>query len=122
MSAEWPYAKLAKLASKCGGPKKLMGLVKSRAFQDGVKAGRIQMVPIALVTLGLGVLGTLEIKKFQEHKYSKLNKCKVTAAEAAEAENLLIQGMEAAEQDKAEQSIKKAENNEPDKEGPQPAL
>ena len=110
MSVEWPYAKLAKLASKYGGPEKLMALVKSRNFQkgveaglqEGVKAGRIQMIPVALGTLVLGVLGTLGIKQYQKNKYSKLTKCKVTEAEAAKAEDLLIKGMKAAEQDKPE--------------------
>ena len=117
MSAEWPYAKLAKVASKCGGPEKFLGLVKNQAFQEGEKAGKIKMIPIAIGTLGLGVLGTVGIQKFQEHKYSKLTKRKVTPTEAAEAEDLLIQGMKAAEQDEAEQSDK-YEDNESDKKEP----
>ena len=112
MSAEWSYAQLAKLASKFGGPEKLMGLVKSRAFQEGLKAGKIKMIPIAIGTLGLGVLGTVGIQKFQDHKYNKRTNCKVTATEAAEAEDLLIKGMEAAEQDEAEQLLNKDEVNE----------
>lgn len=110
MSAEWSYAKLAKLASKFGGPEKLLGIVKTRAFQKGFKAGKIKMIPIAIGTFGLGVLSTVVIQKFKEHKYYKLTKREVTAAEAAEAEDLLIQGMKSAEQDEAEQLD---EDNEP---------
>lgn len=73
------------------------------------------MIPFAIGALGFGVLSTLGIQKFQEHKNSKLTKSKVTTAEAAEAEDLLIQGMKAAFQDEVEQSLNKNEDNEPKK-------
>ncbi len=102
MSAEWPYAKLAKLASNFGGPEKFMAIVKNRSFQEGVRAGKVKMIPVIFGALGLGILGTVGFQKYKEYKFTKKTKCKKAADEAAEAENILIQGMKAADQDESE--------------------
>lgn len=46
----WNYAKLSKMAKALGGPEKLVNTI----FDAGLKKGRWQMLPIALVGIPVG--------------------------------------------------------------------
>lgn len=110
MSANWSYAQLSQLASTVGGPEKLLKIVKSRAFQEGLKKGRIQMIPIAAGGLVIGILGTVGVNKWNESRKLKMTDRDITKDEALAAEEILIQKIQNAE---------KGEANEDTTDGPE---
>lgn len=104
MSVEWSYAQLSKMASSVGGPEKLLKIVKSRAFQEGLKKGRIQMIPFAAGGLVIGILGTVGINKWNEFRKLKVTDRDIPEDEALAAEEILIQKIQDAKGGETEQS------------------
>uniref|UniRef100_N2A0D9 Uncharacterized protein n=1 Tax=Eubacterium plexicaudatum ASF492 TaxID=1235802 RepID=N2A0D9_9FIRM len=45
MSNNWDYAKLSQMAKAYGGPEKLLDTIKKYNQQQGMKKGRIQLLP-----------------------------------------------------------------------------
>ena len=88
---KWEFSELSKLAAKHGGPEKLLAIVKEFSLQEGVKRGKIKMIPWLFATFGVGVLARDAAPKtaqFIEHCRIKFNKQNITAEVA---EELLIQ-------------------------------
>lgn len=112
MSAEWSYAQLSKRASSVGGPEKLLKIVKSRAFQEGLKKGKIQMIPVAAGGLVIGILGTVGVSKWNESRKLKMTDQDITKDEALAAEKILIQKMQNAEEDEARQASEDTDGRE----------
>lgn len=95
MSAEWSYAQLSKIASSVGGPEKLMEIIKNQAFQEGfkegLKKGKIQMLPYVVAALSIGIGGTIAFNKWNESRKRKTTALHISADKARVAEELLIQ-------------------------------
>ena len=78
----WTYAKLSKLAHSCGGPENLV----EKLINSGVKRGRIQMIPIVVLALLIG-LSIKPLIEYLKNKFSQSN------AEFEKAKAELIQGI-----------------------------
>ena len=96
MSAEWSYAQLSKMASRVGGPEKLLKIIKSKAFQEGIKKRKSQMIPVAAGGLIIGIVGTVGINKWNESRKIKATEQHIPEDEALVAEELLIQKIQEA--------------------------
>ena len=82
----WNYAKLSKLAKVYGGPEELVNILVKHGAQEGLKKGRLQMIPVAILA---GILG-FSVKPI--YNYFKGKKARsIAECEAARAE--LIQGI-----------------------------
>lgn len=104
MAANWSYAQLSQLASTVGGPEKLLRVVKNRAFQEGLKKGRIQMIPIAAGGLVIGILGTVGVNKWNESRKLIITDRDITKDEALAAEEILIQKIQNVKKEETEQA------------------
>lgn len=104
MSANWSYAQLSQLASTVGGPEKLLKIVKSGAFQEGLKKGKIQMIPVVAGGLVIGILGTMGVTKWNESRKLKMADRDITKDKALAAEEILIQKIQNAKEGETEQA------------------
>lgn len=82
----WNYAKLSKLAKLNGGPEKLVNIIAKEGVRQGIKTGRLQMIPFAIGAFLIG----LSIKPIYDYIQGKKAKS-IAEYEAARAE--LIQGI-----------------------------
>lgn len=101
MSKKWDYAELSQMAKLYGGPEKLLDTIKKYNRQQGVKEGRIQLLPwIGVAFAGGWAAG--QIPKVVQ--YFKTKGKKITAKEAETAEKILLKEMEKADIPKEEQT------------------
>ena len=103
MSTEWSYAQLSKMASSVGGPQELMEIVKNRAFQEGLRKGKNQIILCTAAALGIGILGTTVFNKWNESRKLKVYDQYISADKALTAEKLLIQKVKDVQNDVEEQ-------------------
>lgn len=96
MSNDWDYAKLSHLAKIYGGPEKLLDIIKKYNRQQGVKEGRLQLLPwVGVAFAGGWAVG--QIPKAVQYFNSKFKRKQVTPEEAETAEKILIKGMKEAD-------------------------
>ncbi len=96
MSNNWDYAKLSQMAKAYGGPEKLLDTIKKYNQQQGIKKGRIQLLPWIGVAF-VGGLAAGKIPKAVQYFKDKFGEKKITAEEAEEAEKILISEMKEAD-------------------------
>ena len=84
----WNYAKLSKLAKLNGGPENLVNIITKQGVRQGIRTGRLQMIPIAIGAFLIGI----SIKPLYDYFQGKKAKS-LAEYEAARAE--LIQGIKA---------------------------
>lgn len=96
MGNDWDYAKLSQLAKRYGGPEKLLDTIKRYNRQEGVKEGRLQLLPwVGVAFAGGWAVG--QIPKAVQYFSSKFKRKQVTAEEAETAEKILIKEMNEAD-------------------------
>lgn len=100
MSKNWDYAKLSQMAKAYGGPEKLLDTIKKYNHQQGIKEGRLQLLPWIGVAFAGGCWVASQIPKAVQ--YFKSKERKITAEEAEKAEEILIKEMKEAETQKEE--------------------
>lgn len=95
MAKNWDYAELAHTAKEFGGPEKYLHIVKSHSYQKGRKE---QLILDSVIVIGACCcyLGS------KAYNYFKTKK--VTAEQAKEAEKILINGMNEALEEEANDS------------------
>lgn len=77
----WNYAKLSKLAKVYGGPENLVNILVKHGTKEGLKTGRLQMIPLVVLT------GIIAFLVNPIHDYFKGKKVKSIAEyETARAE------------------------------------
>ena len=96
MSNNWDYAKLSQMAKAYGGPEKLLDTIKKYNQQQGMKKGRIQLLPWIGVAC-VGGLAAGKVPKAVQYFKGKFKEKKITAEEAEEAEKMLIREMKEAD-------------------------
>ena len=108
MANEWDYAELSKRAKAMGGPETLIKTIHNHGFQDGILVGQLaekaKQNPKLFVAFGVGVLVTIGSTKLVGYFKDKSDKKKISDKDAADAERILIQILQA-EPDKKEYLI-----------------
>ncbi|WP_414150394.1 hypothetical protein ACIZ62_13745 [Acetobacterium carbinolicum] len=99
MAVNWDYAELVREVKAMGGPKIFIETIENHSFQDGQNAEKARQNPRLVIALGIGVLATVGTQKLISYIKVKRDKQKISVAEVAEAERILIQQLEQAEQD-----------------------
>lgn len=82
----WNYAELSKLAKVAGGPEQLMTQVKTASEAVGRMQGRMEMIPLVFVSMGLGAALKSLYDYYKEKK-------ETSQEEADKAEKELIKGI-----------------------------
>ena len=93
MAKDWDYANLSHTAKKYGGPEKYLQIVKDHSFQNGRKK---QFLIDGAIVIGAGLL-YLGVESTRRIKQKK-----VTAEQAKEAEQILVEKMNEASGDDTE--------------------
>ena len=84
MAKDWDYANHAHTAKKFGGPEKYLQIVKDHSFQEGRKE---QLIIDGVIVIGAGCL------YLGAKAYNHFKKKRVTAEQAEEAEEILVEKM-----------------------------
>ena len=87
MKKPWDYSDLSKLAKAYGGPEKLV----NHLAEEGMKAGRQQMVPVIVGGIIISSVASVGITKLVEYLKSEKKKSSQALEEAKEE---LVQGIE----------------------------
>lgn len=101
MSKKWDYAELSQMAKLYGGPEKLLDTIKKYNRQQGIKEGRIQLLPWIGVAFAGGWAASQIPKAIQ---YFKTKGKKITVKEAEKAEKILLKEMKEADIPKEEET------------------
>lgn len=91
-SLKWGFSELSKLAAKHGGPEMLLAIIKDFSFNEGVRKGKVKMIPWLFAALGAGVLirdAIPKVPSFICRCRSKFKKQNLTPEEAKAAEEIL---------------------------------
>lgn len=90
----WNYADLSHAAKECGGPEALMRIIEGRGFQEGIKRGKIQMIPIMFLVLAGSVAITVAVQNREKIvSFYETRLRKITREECEAAKDTLIQGI-----------------------------
>lgn len=115
MAQEWDYAGLARLAKENGGPARLLATIKTYNFQQGVAKGKLLQRPKIILAFGIGAAVTFaasQAPRIIRYFGGKPKEKEIMSEEAEEAEKMLIEGIEKAEQQEVEQSAQSTERAE----------
>ena len=100
MSTGWNYSDLSKLAKHCGGPEKLLEIVKNNSVQQGIKIGKAKMIPGIVLAAASGITagGVAVYCALSKKNVDKKKDTLVSEKEAATAEAVLIEKLKKTEE------------------------
>ena len=97
----WDYSDLSHQAKQAGGPEKIVKNLETFNYNNGLKDGKTEQVIVDLVIAGVSA-GGYALYKIIRKRIEKSKEPKISAAQAEESRQQLIQGVKNAE---AEESV-----------------
>lgn len=107
----WDYSDLSHKAKQAGGPEKLVSDLETFNYNNGMKDGKTEQAVIDLAIAGVAA-GGYALYKIIRRRLEKAKEPKISAAQADESRQQIIQGIKDAEAEEANNDAPVDESDE----------